>query len=137
MTTQCPACKKELPDDSTFCSSCGRPLKAEGVDMILPPEGSNTENRAMMYMIMAIMFLFFGFFLIIPGIFVGLGLIIPALCLIVLGIVFVAMRYRVLRRYAKDVMALRKEASVKIRCRYCGSLNPDKAERCISCGATL
>jgi len=90
-----------------------------------------------MYMIMAIMFLFFGCFLLIPGVFIGLGLIIPSLCLVVLGIVFVAMRYRVLRRYAKSVMDLRKEAAVKIRCRYCGSLNPDATERCISCGATL
>ena len=137
MTITCPACKKELPDDSTFCLSCGRPLKAEGVDMILPPEGSNTEGRATMYMIMAIMCLFFGCFLLIPGFLVGLGMIVPASCLIVLGLVFVVMRYRVLRRYAKDVMSLRKEASVRVRCRYCGSLNPDKAEKCESCGATL
>ncbi len=137
MTATCPACKKEVPDDSTFCPSCGRPLKAEGLDMILPPEGSNTENRATMYMIMAIMFLFFGCFLMFPAIFVGVGMIIPAACLIVLGLVFVAMRYRVLRRYAKNVVSLRKEASVRVRCRYCGSLNPEPAEKCESCGATL
>jgi RNA polymerase subunit RPABC4/transcription elongation factor Spt4 len=137
MAVTCPACKREIPEDSTFCLSCGRPLKAEGVDMILPPEGSNTEGRATMYMIMAIMFLFFGCFLLIPGAFVGLGLIIPSVCLIIIGLVFVAMRYRVLKRYAKSVVELRKDASVKVRCRYCGSLNADEAERCESCGATL
>jgi len=137
MTITCPACKRELPDDSTFCLSCGRPLKAEGIDMILPPEGSNTESRVTMYMIMAIMFLFFGFFLLIPGAFVGLGLIIPSACLIIVGFVFVGMRYRVLRRYAKDVIELRKDATVRVRCRYCGSLNPDASEKCLSCGATL
>jgi RNA polymerase subunit RPABC4/transcription elongation factor Spt4 len=137
MTTTCPGCRKEVPDDSTFCLSCGRPLKAEGIDMILPPEGSNTEYRVTMYLVGAIMSLFFGCFLLFPGVFVGLGLIIPAVCLIVLGILFLVMRYRLLKRYAKDVMGLRKEASVRVRCRYCGSLNPDKAEKCDSCGATL
>ena len=91
----------------------------------------------MMYMIMAIMFLFFGCFLLIPGAFVGLGLIIPSVCLIIIGLVFVAMRSMVLKRYAKSVMELRKEASVKVRCGYCGSLNRETAKKCESCGATL
>ena len=133
----CPACKKEIPDDSTFCLSCGRPLKAEGVDMILPPEGSNTEGRATIYMMLSIMFLFFGCFLLIPGYFVGLGLIIPSLCMIVAGAVLLYARYLVLRRYARNVAGLRNEAAVRVRCRYCGSLNPDAAEKCESCGATL
>ena len=137
MVMKCPTCKRETPDDSTFCLSCGRPLKAEGVDMILPPDGSHTEERATMYMIMAIMFLFFGCFLLIPGFFVGLGLIIPSTCLIALGVAMLVARYSVLRRYAKNVEDLRKEAAIRIRCRYCGSLNAEAAERCESCGATL
>ena len=137
MTVKCPACQKEVPDDSTFCLSCGRPLKADGMDMILPPEGSNTEGRALMYFIGAIMCIFFGGFLLIPGIFVGLGLIIPALCVVVIGFVFLAMRYSVLRRYAKNVAVLRKEASVKVKCSYCGTLCPEGAVTCDSCGARL
>jgi len=109
--------------------------------MILPPEGSKTEGRALIYMMLAIMCLFFGCFLLIPGFFVGLGLIIPSLCLIVAGVILLVARYFVLRRYAKKVVELRedlrKEATVKVRCRYCGSLNPSAAEKCESCGATL
>ena len=134
---KCPACKKEIPEDSTFCLSCGRPLKAEGVDIILPPDSSNTESRATIYMMLAFVFLFFGCFLLIPGFFVGLGLIIPSVCLIVLGIIMLIARYYVLGQYAKKVVELRKEAAVKIRCSYCGSLNPEAAERCESCGAKL
>lgn len=133
----CPACKSEISDNSTFCPSCGRPFKEEGLDMILPPEGSKTEERATIYLMLAIMALFFGCFLLIPGYFVGLGLVIVAGCLIVAGIVFLAARYCILRRYAKGVEKFRKEAAVRVRCRYCGALNPDAARRCESCGATL
>ncbi len=133
----CPACKKEVPEDSTFCLSCGRPLKDEGVDIITPPEGSNTENRAMIYMILAIMFLFFGCFLLIPGYFVGPGMMIPATVVAALGVVFLAARYRVLGQYTKKVEKLRKEAAVRVKCRYCGTLNSESAEKCESCGAGL
>lgn len=105
--------------------------------MILPPDGSHTEERATIYLMLAIMGFFFGFFLLIPGYFVGLGLIIPAICLILVGFIFLSARYYILRRYAKNVEQLRKEAAVRIRCRYCGALNPDLARRCDSCGATL
>ena len=134
---KCPACKKEIPDDSTFCLSCGRPLKDEGVDIITPPEGSNTESRATMYMIMAIMFLFFGCFLLIPGLFVGPGLMVPAAIVVVLGIVFLVARYHVLGQYTKKVEDLRKEAAIRVKCKYCGTLNPEAAEKCESCGAAL
>jgi len=133
----CPSCKNDIPDSSTFCPSCGRPLKEEGIDMILPPDGSHTEERATIYLMLAIMGLFFGSFLLIPGIFVGPGLIIPALGVIFIGFVFLCARYYILRRYAKKVEALRKDAAIRIRCRYCGALNPESARRCDSCGATL
>jgi Zn-dependent protease with chaperone function len=126
-----------LPDDSTFCSSCGRPLKAEGIDIILPPDGSSTDERATIYLMLAIMALFFGFFLLIPGYFVGLGFILPALGLIVVGFAFLYARYHILRRYARRVEQFRKDAAIRVRCRYCGTLNPDSARRCESCGATL
>jgi RNA polymerase subunit RPABC4/transcription elongation factor Spt4 len=134
---KCPACKAEIPDDSTFCLSCGRPLKVEGIDMILPPDGSKTEERATLYMMFAIMCLFFGIFLVIPGIFVGLGLIIPALGLVALGIILLLARYAVLRRYASKVEELRKESAIRVRCRYCGGLNAQDAEKCLTCGAPL
>jgi len=112
-------------------------VKAEDIDMILPPEGSNTESQAMMYLIFAIMSLFFGCFLLLPAFFVGLGLLIPAVGLIVIGIALLAARYYVLRRYAKRVEQLRKDAAVKVRCRYCGALSSESARRCEFCGATL
>jgi len=116
---------------------CGKPLKAEGIDDIVPPDGSNTDERATIYLMLAIMSLFFGFFLLIPGYFVGLGLIVPAACLIAVGFVFLSARYYVLRRYTKRVERLRAEAAIRVRCRYCGALNHDSARRCDSCGATL
>jgi hypothetical protein len=134
---KCPACKGEIPDNSTFCLSCGRPTKPEDVDMILPPAGSHTEDRATIYLMLAIMSLFFGLFLLIPGFFVGLGLIVPALILVVVGVAFLIARYFILKRYAQQVEKLRRESAIRVRCRYCGSLNPQDDEKCIGCGAPL
>ncbi len=136
-TMICPACKTETADDSTFCPSCGRPLKAEGIDMILPPDGSHTEERATLYLMFAIMSLFFGLFLLIPGFLVGLGLLIPAIALCVVGAILLLVRYRILRQYAKKVEELRKESAIRVRCRYCGSLNTQEAQKCIGCGAPM
>jgi RNA polymerase subunit RPABC4/transcription elongation factor Spt4 len=133
----CQGCKKDIPDDSTFCSSCGRPLKEEGLDIILPPEGSKTEGRATIYLMLSFMCLFFGFFLLIPGYFIGWGLVIPALGMVACGAVFLIARYYIIRRYAKRVEEFRKKSSIRVRCRYCGALNPDAARRCDTCGATL
>lgn len=133
----CPACKAEIPDNSTFCLSCGRPLTADGLDMILPPSGSHTEERATIYLMLAIMSMFFGIFLLIPGFFVGPGLIIPATGLIVVGVILLLARYYILRRYSQRVEDLRKDAAVKVPCKYCGSLNQQTDKKCGGCGAPL
>lgn len=131
----CPMCKAEIPDDSKFCLSCGRPLTAEDLDMILPPDGSHTEGRATMYLMLAIMSLFFGIFLLVPGYFVGLGMLMPAVCLIVAGVILLVARYIVLKRYAEKVLKLRNDAAVRVTCSYCGSLNSRSNEKCEICGA--
>ncbi|HEX9908026.1 MAG TPA: zinc-ribbon domain-containing protein [Thermoplasmata archaeon] len=133
----CPSCKAEIPDKSTFCMSCGRPLTAEGVDIILPPEGSHTEGRATIYLMLAIMCLFFGLFLLIPGYFIGLGMLVPAVCLTVAGVILLLARYYILRRYAERVEKLRRESNIKLKCRYCGALTPEGVGKCGSCGAPL
>jgi len=105
--------------------------------MILPPEGSKTEGRATIYLMLSFMCLFFGLFLLIPGYFVGWGLVVPAACMVIGGVVLLVARYYVIRRYAKRVEEFRKKAAIRVRCRYCGALNPDAARRCDTCGATL
>jgi len=105
--------------------------------MILPPEGSKTEERAMIYLMLAFMCLFFGFFLMIPGYFIGWGLVVPAGGIVLCGIAFLVARYYIIRRYAKRVEEFRKRSAIRVRCRYCGALNADTARRCDTCGATL
>jgi ribosomal protein L37E len=34
-------------------------------------------------------------------------------------------------------MAEKKAERIRLKCRYCGSLNDEHAERCSSCGASL
>jgi rubrerythrin len=36
-----------------------------------------------------------------------------------------------------DAVKERMKGTIKVRCRYCGSLNDEEAHRCDSCGATL
>jgi len=88
-------------------------------------------------MMLAIMALFFGFFLLIPGYFVGLGLIAVSVGLIIVGFILLAARYYVLARYASGIEKFRREAVVKVTCRYCGNSNPRSFEKCERCGAPL
>lgn len=133
----CPACQKEIPDDSTFCLSCGRPINAVVLEELRPPEGSSTDGRATIYWMLAFMFLFFGGFLLFPGYFVGMGMMIPAISMIVVGVILLVARHLTLRRYAKSMASIRGEAFERGRCSYCGTLNPASAEKCESCGAAL
>jgi uncharacterized membrane-anchored protein len=86
---------------------------------------------------LAIMCLFFGLFLLIPGYFIGLGMLVPAVCLTVAGVILLLARYYILRRYAERVEKLRRESNIKLKCRYCGALTPEGVGKCGSCGAPL
>jgi ribosomal protein L40E len=135
---KCPGCKSEVPDNSVFCLSCGRPIKEEGLEPIEPPSGSKTETKSTLLLMLAIMAWFFGFFLLIPAFFIqSIPFFLVCTAVIVVGALMLVARFVILRRYSEKVEELRKEASEKIKCQYCGSMNPLDAEECVGCQAPL
>ena len=113
-------------------------MKEEGLEPIEPPSGSRTEERATMYLMLAIMAWFFGFFLLIPAFVIwSIPFFVVCFALIAVGAVLMITRFTALRGYAKKVEGFREEASEKIKCQYCGSLNSPGAEKCASCQAPL
>jgi len=55
------------------------------------------------------------------------------------GVVLMLAGYRMIRVSKRERMAMaeKKATKIKLKCRYCGSLNDEHAERCESCGAGL
>jgi len=84
--------------------------------------------------------LFFGlafmifFFSIVP---IVLGLWIGAIVMAVVGLALVGIGLHMIRTNKRAIETAKQEAMAKIKCRYCGSLNDQKMERCSSCGADL
>jgi hypothetical protein len=66
-----------------------------------------------------------------------LGLWIGACLMMAVGLVLILVGYMMLRANKLEIDEVRKEAIVKVKCRYCGMLNDTDDDRCASCGATL
>jgi len=87
---------------------------------------------------LTIMAWFFGFFLLIPAFFIGsIAFFLVCAAVIAAGALMLVARFVTLRRYSEKVEEFREEASEKIKCQYCGSLNSLDAEKCAGCQAPL
>ena len=94
--------------------------------------------RAILMLMFSIMLLFFGLFLLFPAYFLD-SMIGYTICLTMVsgGVILLIVRYFTLRRYSVKVEQFRAEAAERIKCKYCGSMNPLDAERCLGCHAPL
>jgi ribosomal protein L40E len=91
-----------------------------------------------MLLAFSFMVLFFGLFLLFPAYFLESSILfIVCLSMVVLGVLMLLARFFLLKRYSVKVEQFRAEAAEKIKCKYCGSMNPLDAERCIGCHAPL
>jgi uncharacterized membrane protein YvbJ len=132
---KCAGCGVEIPDVARFCLSCGKAVP--------PPrqfkEQSKDDTEVNLPSIMLFMFAFMIFFFSIVPIFLGLW--IGAAIMGGIGLVLVLAGYGMWRSNKKEVQRVQEKAEerakIKIKCRYCGSLNEQDSLRCISCGATL
>ena len=131
---KCPSCSSEIPDASKFCLSCGKAIGQAPVQPQAPPEEDDgSEVFAMMCMAFAFMLFFFSlapFFL---------GLWVAGLAMLGVGVVLMLAGYRMIRVSKRErVQMIEKKAmKIKLKCRYCGTLNDEDEERCGSCGASL
>ncbi len=95
------------------------------------PKDDGPELFAMMCMGIAFMMFFFSLAPFLMGIWIA------GLAMIAVGIVLMFAGYRMIRASRRDQVTIIQQSTVRIRCRYCGTLNEERAERCSSCGASL
>ncbi|OGS43662.1 MAG: hypothetical protein A3K76_04380 [Euryarchaeota archaeon RBG_13_57_23] len=89
-------------------------------------------------MMFSFMLLFFGFFLLIPAYFIGSSILfMVCVAMIAMGFLMLVARFYILSKYSRKIEQFRIEAAEKIKCKYCGSMNPLDAEICIGCHAPL
>ncbi len=124
---KCPACGSGIPEDSRFCLKCGKDLSPRAQ----LPKDEGPELFALMCMGIAFMMFFFS---LVPFL---MGIWIAGLAMITVGIVLMFAGYRMIRASRRDEVTIIQQRTVRIRCRYCGTLNEERAERCSSCGASL
>ncbi len=124
---KCPACGSGIPENSRFCLKCGKDLSPR----TQLPKDDGPELFAMMCMGIAFMMFFFSLAPFLMGIWIA------GLAMIAVGIVLMFAGYRMIRASRRDQVTIIQQSTVRIRCRYCGTLNEERAERCSSCGASL
>jgi len=132
---KCTGCGAEIPEVSRFCLGCGKAVP--------PPkqfvEQPKDETEANLPSILLFMFAFMIFFFSLVPMFLGSW--IGAAIMGGIGLILVLAGYGMWRSNKKQVQRAQEKAeekaSIKIKCRYCGSLNEPDSLRCISCGATL
>jgi len=130
---KCPSCQSDIPDESRFCLKCGKEVAPAPAPAQTSPEDDSSEVFAMMCMAFAFMLFFFSLAPFFMGIWVA------GLAMLCVGVVLMLAGYRMIRVSKRERMAMveKKATKIKLKCRYCGSLNDEHAERCESCGAGL
>jgi len=134
-TLKCQACGAEIPDVSRFCLSCGKevpPPKSVPAEERKPAVPDPDPNgHAMICFALSFMMFFMTLVPIFLGLWAGAGILAG------IGVFLVLVGCLILRSGRRQAEEIRESALVKVKCRYCGSLNAPDALRCCSCGATL
>lgn len=134
---RCPVCQKDLPEDAKYCLSCGQevnPLMAKAMPTtVLGPEA--TDAMLLGFGMMALMF---GFLLILPAALISDHFLweLPV-GVSAIGVLLLVVRHFMIKSRVKTIEKKIEEKEAKVRCRYCGSLNEQKAQKCIGCGAPM
>jgi len=128
---KCTHCGAEIPDVSRFCLSCGKDVPppkqvTEHIDSNPDPDGHAMLLFALSFMVF--------FFMLVP---IFMGILLGAALMAGIGCVMIAAGVFVLRSNRKHIEKIAEEKAIKVKCRYCGSLNDQDELKCGSCGATL
>jgi len=133
-TLKCPSCSSDIPDESKFCLNCGREVAARSA---ATPAEPSQDDGSEMFAMMCMAFAFMLFFFSLAPFFMGIWY--AGVAMLGVGVVLMLAGYRMIRVSKRERMAMaeKKAMRIKLKCRYCGTLNDEQAERCQSCGASL
>lgn len=95
------------------------------------PVDPDPNGFAMLFFGLSFMVFFFSLVPIVLGFWIG------AVVMACIGMALVGIGLHMIRTNKRAIETAKQEATIRVKCRYCGSLNDPKAERCASCGATL
>jgi ribosomal protein L40E len=131
MRLKCRFCAADIPDESRFCLKCGKDVS------LLPSQtpGLDQDEDSSMFAMMCMAFAFMMFFFSLAPFFLGVW--VAGVGMLAVGVVLMLAGYRMIRVSKKDRLERMERQAIKIKCRYCGSLNEQAATRCKSCGASL
>ena len=144
---KCSSCGAENPSQAKFCLRCGAELGSGPetsheplpVSQYVTAQAQTTLSK--MIETPGTALLTIGMLILVVSILVGaLGHWLAALALFAISIIllFFAVQLRGHEsRPAAHSTEIREREIVKVKCRYCGALNPDGARNCSACGAML
>lgn len=159
MTMNCTSCGMQNPPNASFCLRCGNRLamqeaNAQGPQLTRAGHYAANQAKSMtdkMLETPGTILLAVGVFFLLIAILLmaidrwGSGIGVFAVSMILL---FVAVKVRESEAKSASAQAayapriyqsteIKEREIVKVKCRYCGCLNPDGARNCISCGALI
>jgi hypothetical protein len=131
MLLKCRFCSADIPDESRFCLKCGKDVNPQSAQQMPSDQDEDSTMFAMMCMAFAFMMFFFSLAPFFMGVWIaGVGML-------TVGVVLMLAGYRMIRVSRRDRLERLERQAVKVKCRYCGSLNGQHDARCKSCGANL
>ncbi len=153
MAVRCDSCGGENPQDAAYCLRCGNKLGESGKHPVEPAkefvaEQAQSTVRKMLetpgtiVLAIGVTLLLISLLLLIFRLWAGLGLLAVSLVLLIVSAVWRGHEAKIAASQASSSPAVvqtevREREIVKVKCHYCGALNPDGATNCGSCGAKL
>jgi len=143
---KCSSCGSENPSEAKYCLRCGAPLGSQTSALGQPAQHSKSvlAHRTILSKILetpgTTLLTIAVAFIIISVVVGALDHLVAAIALFAIGLILtyfsVQLRSHETRAVSRGT-EVREREIVKVKCRYCGALNPDGARNCGSCGAVL
>lgn len=155
---KCTSCRAESPDDARYCLRCGAPVTRSSSQTAEQPVQTTQFVAAQAQKTVSKMLetpgtiaLAIGLLLLLSAVIAGavdhwgwaIGLGFVSLVILYVAIQIRSQEARIAAAQAQHAprvyqsTEIREREVVKIKCRYCGALNPDGSRNCGSCGAIM
>lgn len=150
---RCGSCGAENPPEAAYCLRCGRAL-ADGQAGSLTPtkefvavQAQSTvrkmlETPGTIVLAMGLLLLLISLLLMLASLWAGIGLLAVSIIMLLVAVQWRGHEARIAASRADNLPTVvqsevHEREIVKVKCRYCGALNPDGARNCGSCGSLI